>query len=69
MRGILHATAATLELLHDFYSHADPAARTHLGRFLIACHPDQDTGDPAMETAVLLNELTEAADPAAYPRR
>jgi hypothetical protein len=36
--------------------------RTHLGSFLIAYHPEQDTGDPGMEAAILLNELTEAAD-------
>ena len=60
--GILHATAETLELLHDFFSDVDPAVRTHLGRFLIARHPDEDTGDLRMEASILLNELTETAD-------
>jgi hypothetical protein len=59
--GILHATAVTLELLHDFFIDADPVVRIHLGRFLIACDPQEDTGDPGMEAIILLNELTEAA--------
>jgi hypothetical protein len=60
--GILHATAETLELLHDFFSDTDPIVRTHLGRFLIDCHSDENAGDPSIEAAILLNELTEAAD-------
>jgi hypothetical protein len=60
--GILHATAETLELLHDFFIDADPVVRIHLGRFLIAYHSEEDTGDPGMEAIILLNELTEAAE-------
>jgi hypothetical protein len=60
--GILHATAETLELLHDFFTITDAAVCTHLGRFLIARHPDEDTGDPGMEANLLVQELTEAAD-------
>jgi hypothetical protein len=60
--GILHATAETLELIHDFFNHADPVLCVHLGRFLIARRPDDDIGDPTMEAIILLNELSEAAD-------
>jgi hypothetical protein len=60
--GTPHAMAETLELLHEFFSDAAPAVRTLLGRFLIACHPDENTGDPSMEVTILLNELNEAAD-------
>ncbi|MDT5023968.1 MAG: hypothetical protein QOE61_394 [Micromonosporaceae bacterium] len=60
--GILHATAETLELLHDFFSDTDPVVRIQLGRFLIAYRAEQDTGDPCIEAAILLYELTEAAD-------
>jgi len=31
-------------------------------RFLIACHPDEDTGDRGMEATIRLNEVTETAD-------
>ncbi len=60
--GVLLATAEMVKLLHDFFAASEPALRTHFGRFLIACHPDEDTGDPSMEANILLHELTEAAD-------
>jgi hypothetical protein len=60
--GVLHATAETLELLHEFFTNTDPAVRTSLGRFLIAHQPDDDTGDPGIQATILVNELTEVAD-------
>jgi hypothetical protein len=60
--GVLLATAEMVELLHDFLAASDPALRTHLGRFLAARHPDDDSGNPSMEANILLHELTEAAD-------
>jgi hypothetical protein len=60
--GVLLATAAVVELLNDYFAASDPALRTQLGRFLIARHPDEDSGDPGMEANILLHELTEAAD-------
>jgi hypothetical protein len=60
--GVLRASAQMVELLHDFFTASDPALRTHLGRYLIARHPDEDSGDPGMEANILLHELAEAAD-------
>jgi hypothetical protein len=60
--GILHATADTLELIHDFFDDTDPAVRTDLGRFLITRHLEDDIGDPTMEANLLLHELIEAAE-------
>ena len=60
--GVLLATAEMVELLHDYFAASDPALRTDLGRYLIARNPDEDTGDPTMETNILLQGLTETAE-------
>jgi hypothetical protein len=60
--GILRAIAQTLELLGAFFTNTDPAVRTQLGRFVISSQPDEDTTDPGVEAAIVLHELTEAAD-------
>ncbi len=60
--GVLLATAAMVELLHDYFAASDPALRTDLGRYLIARNPDEDTGDPTMEANILLQGLTETAE-------
>ena len=60
--GVLHATARLLHLLAEFLTEADPAVRTFLGRFVIADQPDADATTPAVEAAIVLDELTEAAD-------
>jgi hypothetical protein len=60
--GILRATAEILELLGDFFTGTDPTVRTQLGRFVNGREPDEDTGDPVMEAAIILHELTETAD-------
>jgi hypothetical protein len=60
--GILYATAAALELLHDFFTDTDPAIRTQLGRFLVARQSDDDTSDPVLEATILVQDLAEAAD-------
>jgi hypothetical protein len=59
--GVLHATADLLELLGEFCTGADTEVRARLGRFLAARQPDDDL-DPGPEAAIVLTELTEAAD-------
>jgi hypothetical protein len=59
--GVLHATADLLDLLGEFLAGADTEVRTQLGRFLAARAPDDDP-DPGMQAAIVLHELTEAAD-------
>jgi hypothetical protein len=59
--GVLHATAALLEMLGEFCTGADAGVRTQLGRFLAARAPDADP-DPGLEATIVLNELTETAD-------
>ena len=61
-RGILLASAEQLELLAEFLTTTDPVVRVHLGQFLIAHDNDEDATTPGMEAAILINELTEAAD-------
>jgi hypothetical protein len=58
--GILRATAELLELLGEFLANADAAVRTQLGRFIVGRQPDST--DPAVEAAIAMQELTEAAD-------
>jgi len=58
--GILRATAELLELLAEFFANADVAVRTQLGRFIAGRQPDSI--DPAIEAAITMQELTEAAD-------
>ena len=57
--GVLRATAHLLDLLAEFLAGADPAVGIFLGRFVIAGQPD---ADPAVEAAIVVQELTEAAD-------
>jgi hypothetical protein len=61
-RGILLASTEQLELLAEFLTTTDPVVRAHLGQFLIAHDNDQDATNPGIEAAILINELTEAAD-------
>lgn len=58
--GVLRVTAELLELLGEFFANADAAVRTQLGRFIADRQPD--SVDPAIEAAITMRELTEAAD-------
>ena len=58
--GILRATAELLALLSEFLANADAAVRTQLGRFIASRQPNST--DPAVEAAITMQELTEAAD-------
>jgi hypothetical protein len=60
--GILRANADLLDLFQEFFTDAEPAVRAQLGRYLIARCNAEDTTDPATEAAILIGELTEAAD-------
>lgn len=60
--GVLRGSAETLELLEEFFTEADPAVRTALGRYLIARANEEDTTEPGTEAAIVLYELTELAD-------
>ena len=60
--GVLHATARLLDRLAEFLAGADPVVRAQLGRFVIAGLPDADATTPAVEAAIMLDELGEAAD-------
>jgi hypothetical protein len=60
--GILRAAADLLDLFQDFFTDADPAVRARLGRYLIARHNEEDTTDAGTEAAILIGQLTEAAD-------
>jgi hypothetical protein len=60
--GILRANADLLDLFQEFFTDAEPVVRTQLGRYLIARHNAEETTDAATEAAILIGELTEAAD-------
>jgi|tagenome__1003787_1003787.scaffolds.fasta_scaffold20814783_2 hypothetical protein len=60
--GILRANAELLDLFQEFFTDAEPAVRDQLGRYLIARCNAEDTTDAATEAAILIGELTEAAD-------
>lgn len=59
--GVLTATAALIELLHDFLTGAGPVLHTDLGQFLIS-RQTEPAADAAIEAALLVNELAEATD-------
>jgi hypothetical protein len=58
--GVLRATARLLDLLAEFLADADTAVRTDLGRFVVAGQSAAAT--PVVEAAIVVHELTEAAD-------
>jgi hypothetical protein len=60
--GVLDAAARLLDLLAGFLAGADPAVRACLGRFVIAGRPDAGVTTAAFEAAIVVYELTEAAD-------
>jgi hypothetical protein len=60
--GILRANADLLDLFQEFFTDADHALRVQLGRYLIARHNEEDTTDAGTAAAILIGELTEAAD-------
>jgi hypothetical protein len=60
--GILRANADLLDLFQEFFTDAEPAVRAQLGRYLVARGNAEDTTDPITEAAILIGELTEAAD-------
>ena len=60
--AVLSATADLLDLLRDFFTSTDPATRTQLGYYLIDHHGDATITDSAIEAAVMLQELSDAAE-------
>lgn len=60
--AVLRATADLLDLLNDFFTGADPATRTQLGRYLVDRHGQDNTTDSTTEAVVMLAELAEAAE-------
>ena len=58
--GVLRPTAELLHLLGEFFTDTDAEVRSQLGRFMADRQPD--SGDPAIEAAITIQELTEAAD-------
>ena len=60
--AVLRATADLLDLLSDFFTGTDPATRTRLGSYLVDRYGQENTTDPVTEAAVMLEELSEAAE-------
>jgi hypothetical protein len=60
--AVLRATADLLDLLNNFFTGADPVTRTRLGCYLVDRSGDQNTTDSTIEAAVMLVELSEAAE-------
>ena len=60
--AVLDATAGLLNLLSDFFAHTDTAARARLGCFLVDHYGEANTTDSVTEAAVLLEQLSEAAE-------
>ncbi len=60
--AVLDATADLLDLLSDFFADIDLATRSRIGCFLVDRYGPENTTDPVTETAVLLEQLSEAAE-------
>ena len=60
--AVLDATADLLDLLSDFFTDTDPATRSRLGSFLVDRYGLEHTTDSVTEAAVLLEQLSEAAE-------
>jgi hypothetical protein len=60
--AVLDATADLLDLLSDFFTDTDQATRTRLGCYLVDRYGPENTTDSVTEAAVILDQLSEAAD-------
>jgi hypothetical protein len=60
--AVLDATADLLDLLSGFFTDTDPATRTRLGCYLVDRYGLENTTDSVTEAAVLLGQLSEAAE-------
>lgn len=60
--AVLDATADLLDLLSGFFTSTDPETRSRLGCFLVDRYGPENTTDSVTEAAVLLEQLSEAAE-------
>ncbi|MFD1364694.1 hypothetical protein [Actinoplanes sichuanensis] len=60
--AVLDATVDLLDLLSDFFTSTDPATRSRLGCFLVDRYGHENTTDSITEAAVLLEQLSQAAE-------
>jgi hypothetical protein len=60
--AVLDATADLLDLLSDFFTDTDHATRSRLGCFLVDRYGQENTTDSVTEAAVMLDQLSEAAE-------
>jgi hypothetical protein len=59
---VLHSAAELLDVLHCFFTAADPRTRRELGAYLLGNHDIAGTNNPAVVTTIMLASLDEAAD-------